>query len=215
MIFKTDSIELFYGHKKVLNSVYLKAETGKITGVLGRNGSGKSSLFHVIFGHLKAKYSHIKLNNNIYLKPLYTSKNVNYLHQKKLTPNYITVKNAFSLYGVDLNLFLEKFPELSVLSHVKMKRLSGGERRVIEIYLVIMKVADLVILDEPFNQLSPIYIEKIEVLLQEQKNKKAIIISDHIFRPILRLSDTVYFLENGNMKEIKNKKELEDLHYFV
>lgn len=215
MIFKTDSIELSYGKTTILNSVFLKAETGKITGLLGRNGSGKSSLFHVIFGHIKAFHYHIKLDNKVYLKPLYCSKKVSYLHQKKLIPKHISVKTAFKLYEVDINLFLKKFPDLKFDFNTKMKHLSGGEQRVIEIYLVLMKKSDLVILDEPFNHLSPIYVEKIETLLFEEKKDKAIIISDHIYRPILRLSDSVYFLDKGNMKEITTKENLEELQYFV
>jgi len=215
MIFETDSIELFYGNKKVLNSVYLKAETGKITGLLGRNGSGKSSLFNVAFGHSKAQHYHIKLNSKVYLKPLYTSKKVSYLHQKKLLPKHLSIKSAFELYDVSIGLFITEFPELKIDINKKSNKLSGGERRIIEIYLVLMRKCDLVILDEPFNHLSPLNIEKIEALLLKEKQNKAIIISDHIFRPILRLSDTIYFLDKGNMKKIESKKELEELNYLT
>ena len=65
MIIEADSIELTYGLKKVLNSVYLRVETGKITGLLGRNGSGKSSLFNVLFGNKKAQNQHIKVNQKV------------------------------------------------------------------------------------------------------------------------------------------------------
>ncbi len=215
MIFETDSIELYYGTTKILNSVYLKAETGKITGLLGRNGSGKSSLFNVIFGHLKSQNSYIRLNDNVYLKPLFSCKRASYLHQKRLIPKGISVKKAFTFYNLDLNIFFNKFSELKINANQKIKTLSGGERRIIEIYLTLMRDVDLVLLDEPFNHLSPIYVEKIEALLAQEKKHKAIIISDHIFRPILRLSDTIYFLDKGNMKEIKTKEDLEKLHYIT
>ena len=57
-------------------------------------------------------------------------------------------------------------------------------------------------------------VEKFESLFNEEKQHKAILISDHIFRPILRLSDTLYFLDKGNMKLINSENELKDLQYF-
>lgn len=214
MIIEADSIELTYGLKKVLNSVYLRVETGKITGLLGRNGSGKSSLFNVLFGNKKAQNQHIKVNQKVCTKPLYISKRIAYLPQTQLLPKHISIKNAFKLYEVSLELFTKDFPDLKIEHNNSVSRLSGGERRIIEIYLILKSNTDFIILDEPFNHLSPLYVEKFELLFNEEKQHKAILISDHIFRPILRLSDTLYFLDKGNMKLINSENELKDLQYF-
>ena len=56
MILEIDNVELYFSTKRVLGGIYLKAETGKTTGILGSNGSGKSCLLNIIFGTLKSKY---------------------------------------------------------------------------------------------------------------------------------------------------------------
>jgi ABC-type cobalamin/Fe3+-siderophores transport system ATPase subunit len=50
MIIELDSVELYFDKRRILNGIYLKAETGKITGLLGRNGCGKSCLLQILFG---------------------------------------------------------------------------------------------------------------------------------------------------------------------
>ena len=59
MIFEIDNVELYFKNKRILNGIYLKAETGKVTAILGRNGCGKSSLLDIAFGTLKSKYKWI------------------------------------------------------------------------------------------------------------------------------------------------------------
>jgi ABC-type sugar transport system ATPase subunit len=49
---EVDSIQLFFGERRILNDIYLAAQTGLITGLLGRNGTGKSSLMKIIYGSL-------------------------------------------------------------------------------------------------------------------------------------------------------------------
>ncbi len=71
MIFELDNVELYFKNKRILNGIYLKAETGKVTAILGRNGCGKSSLLNIAFGNLKPKYMLIRLNHKPLLKPLY------------------------------------------------------------------------------------------------------------------------------------------------
>ncbi len=69
MIFELDNVELYFKNKRILNGIYLKAETGKVTAILGRNGCGKSSLLNIAFGNLKPKYMLIRVDN----KPLKTT----------------------------------------------------------------------------------------------------------------------------------------------
>ena len=215
MILKADSIELTLDHKSILSNIHLEVSTGKITGLLGRNGSGKSSLFNVLFGITKPRHKHIKLNSKLVTTNLYKTKEIVYLPQKGLIPNHLTPIQVFKLYKLDWLKFLEYFPEFSNFKNTKFKRLSGGERRLIEIYVCLKKNSEIIILDEPFNCLSPIYVEKITHLILEEKKKKGLLISDHNFRPILKISDTVYFLNKGSIKIITSNEALEDLNYFV
>src|SRR5690606_41298036 len=101
MIFEIDNIELDFGKKRILSGIYLKAETGKITGIIGANGTGKSSLMNIIFGNLKPTQKLIRIDSKAYLKPLFTSGLVKYLPQHSVIPPYLPLANAFQLYKVD------------------------------------------------------------------------------------------------------------------
>lgn len=213
MIFELDNVELYFKSKRILNGIYLKSQTGTVTGILGRNGSGKSCLLEIFFGNLKPKYHLIRIDNSPVLKPLYLGKQVSYLPQYHLIPNSFKLKSAFKHYQVDWSIFIELFQGFTRFANMRIKDLSGGERRFIETYLVLKKSADLILLDEPFSHLEPNYLEAIMDLINNEKKTKAIVLSDHRYREIIDISDTIYLLKNGCTKEIKDLRELEDYNY--
>ncbi|PKD19619.1 ABC transporter ATP-binding protein [Salegentibacter salinarum] len=213
MIFEIDNIELYFAEKQILNGVYLKTETGKITGILGANGCGKSSLLNIFFGSLQPRHKLIRINKKPYLKPLFKYGIVTYLPQQNFIPPKMNLKSAFQLFKINLKEFLYDFPEFKAGKNNRMRELSGGQRRLIEIYICLNSNAKLILLDEPFSHLSPLYVEKIKKLLQKLKKEKAIIITDHMYRHILESSDEIYLLKNGSTQLIKEEKALEDYQY--
>ena len=95
-----DSIQLSFGGKSVLSSVYMFSETGSITGLLGRNGCGKTTLMRIVFGSLSweqksVRIDSISIGNNYLPRQLIT-----YLPQDQLIPDYLTIAKAFSLYNI-------------------------------------------------------------------------------------------------------------------
>ena len=68
-------------------------------------------------------------------------------------------------------------------------------------------------LDEPFSQLMPLYIERLQVLLKEEKERKGFLISDHLFQQVTDIADQVYVLSNGKTHLIKELSDLERLQY--
>ncbi|WP_373059870.1 ATP-binding cassette domain-containing protein [Zunongwangia sp. H14] len=107
MKFEIDNVALNYSGKTILNGVYLKAEKGRITGILGKNGSGKSSLIKIFFGSLKPKNRLIKIDDKPFLKPLYRSGKAKYLPQHPLLPENIKVAAAFELFKAEWQHFME------------------------------------------------------------------------------------------------------------
>ena len=213
MKLEVDNVELYFKHKQILKGIYLKAETGKVTGILGRNGSGKSCLLQIIFGSLRSKYKLVRIDNKPILKPLYQTNLVKLLPQHKFIPNNLKLKIVFALYKVDWNTFVSVFEEFKSYSTYKANKLSDGERRIIETYLVLKSTNDIVLLDEPFSHLAPLQIERIKHLIYEEKNRKVIVITDHMYEHIIDASDDIYLLKNGCTKIIDNLKELEDYQY--
>ncbi|MFD1614372.1 ATP-binding cassette domain-containing protein [Gelatiniphilus marinus] len=213
MILEIDNVELYFKEKRILNGIYLKAETGKTTGILGSNGCGKSCLLNIIFGNLKPKYKLIRINNKPILKPLYRTKTVAYLPQHHFIPNRIKVKTAFKLFKVSWEKFITNFESFSIFKNTNFNKLSGGERRVIETYVILKSDRKIVLLDEPFSHLAPLHIDKVKALISDEKQHKTIIITDHMYRHIIDVSDDIYLIKGGHTKLINNITELEDYKY--
>ncbi|MFP4846621.1 ATP-binding cassette domain-containing protein [Winogradskyella sp. PE311] len=215
MKFELDNVELYFKNRRILNGIYLKAETGKVTAILGRNGCGKSSLLNIAFGSLKPKYMLIRLDNIPLLKPLYKTKFVKYLSQYDFIPNGMKLSFVFKLYDLNWTNFIENFEGFSKYKTARFRALSGGERRLIETYIIIKSDSKIVILDEPFSHLSPLHIEIVKQMIKEEKEHKIIIISDHMYKHIIDSSDDLYLLKNGTTKKIENLKDLEDYNYLI
>ncbi len=213
MTIELDSVELNFNNRRILYGVYLKAETGSIVGLLGRNGSGKSCLLQILFGSLQAKYKFIKRNGKPLLKPLYAEGKSVYLPQHDLAPGQLKISTLFKLLRLDWNAFVDYYENFSHYYNSKLQTLSGGERRVVETYVVLKQQSAVVLLDEPFSNIAPLYVEKMKQLIVAEKQTKAIIITDHYYQDVIDICDTLYLLQNGCTKKINDIEELEDSHY--
>lgn len=215
MLLEVDNVELYFREKGILNGIYLKAETAKVTGILGRNGSGKSCLLQIIFGSLKPKYKLVRLDKTPYLKPLFQSGRVKYLPQHSYLPKHFKLKTAFKLFNVSWDDFIKKFEEFRGLKNHKPKSFSSGQLRLLETYLILKSNSDIVLLDEPFSHLSPIHIDLIKEIISQEKIKKVIVITDHMYRHIIDAADDIYLLKNGCIKKVDDLLELEDYKYLT
>ncbi|CAL65457.1 ATP-binding cassette domain-containing protein [Christiangramia forsetii] len=213
MIFELDNVELSYKDKQILYGIYLKAETGKITGILGSNGCGKTSLLKIFFGNLACTNKLIRIDKKATLKKLYSIKKVKLLSQTDFLPNTIKLSKLFRIYGVSWQSIVEKFPSFKKYHNYTLAQLSGGERRLIAIWLSIKSEGDLVLLDEPFTHLTPLYIEIIKKELLLEKENKAIIITDHLYNDLIEITDTLYFIKDGCSRFIEDSSELQQLGY--
>jgi ABC-type multidrug transport system ATPase subunit len=173
MILEIDGVELYFSNKRILNGIYLKAETGKVTGILGRNGCGKSCLINIIFGSLQPKYKCIRMDGRPILKPFYRTQNVCLLPQHSHVPKDLKIKTIFKLLKVDWLEFTSVFQSLSFSKETRFHTLSGGERRVVETYLVLKSDKKIVLLDEPFSHIAPLYIEQFKQLIELEKKDES------------------------------------------
>ena len=207
-ILLVDSVHLEFGRNQVLQSACLTAKTGRVTGVLGRNGAGKSCLFKCIMGGIRPQNMFIRFNDEPDTDYDHIGKRVKYLPQNLFMPNNMTLDEAFSLYGVDYDGLVTFDTKFHRYQHNTFKELSGGEARIAEMYLVLMSDAEFCILDEPFSNIAPNCVEKMQALIQEQRKDKGIIVSDHMYEDILEITDDLFLLRDGYTFPIKSREDL-------
>lgn len=207
-ILLVDSVHLEFGQNQVLQSAYLTARTGRVTGVLGRNGTGKSCLFKCIMGGIKPQNIFIRFNDEMSTDYGHIGKRVKYLPQNLFMPSNMTLDEAFTLYGVDYDGLVTFDTKYHMYQRRTFKELSGGEARIVEMYLVLMSDSEFCILDEPFSNIAPNCVEKMQVLIQEQKKNKGIIVSDHLYEDILEVADDLFLLRDGYTFPIKSREDL-------
>lgn len=96
----------------------------------------------------------------------------------------------------------------------KVKDLSGGELRYLEIMLVLNSPAPFILLDEPFNGLSPVTVEKIQEQISASARSKGIVITDHNFRAVHKVANKYMLLNECYLKEVKELTELTPFGYY-
>jgi len=207
---QVDSVMKAFGMKQVLTDVFLTCRQSEILGLLGRNGSGKSTLLKIIFGSLFADQKFVKIEDKI-ITGIFDNRNlIKYLPQDHFLPHHIKVTTIISLFCDKKNASLIRGKELiKPMLGKKSNQLSGGEKRILEILLIIYSNARYILIDEPFNRIDPIYKENIKTMIKDQSTNKGFIITDHDYRNILDISTRIILIHDGGTKPIRNKKELE------
>ncbi|MCY7353066.1 MAG: ATP-binding cassette domain-containing protein [Cytophagaceae bacterium] len=214
-VLEADSIWLEYGGRKILQNIYLRLETGRVTGLLGRNGCGKSCLMQVIYGARMAANCSVRLDGRYQNQPYRQRGLLAYLPQHTFVPGQVRVAEAFRLYEVPVAQALAGFPELENTVGMRFGDLSGRERRILEALLILHRKAAFVLLDEPFSMLMPLHVERLMNLITQQKPSKGFLIADHRYREVLALSDAVYLLnqEGRSMLLTNPVEQLKDRGY--
>lgn len=213
-VLEIDSIQKKFDLKPILSDVYLKCETGDIVGLLGRNGSGKSTLLQLIFGLLKADFKFVRVDGVVKSKTSELFNEICYLSQDNFLPKNFTVAQviALSITKDKINDFYSD-ETITTLKNKSIGELSSGELRYLEIKLVLSNSSKFVLLDEPYNGLSPLLIEKINDLILKNAAQKGIIITDHNYESIIGISTRLTLLKESKLHHIKNKDELAEKGY--
>ena len=213
-LLEVDSIRKEFGTNQVLTDISLKCQPGDIIGLLGRNGSGKSTLLKIIFGTLFTDYKFIRINGEILDHPFKTRNKIAYLNQDNFLPKNITIKEVVEIYSDDLDQkrFFDDEVLLKVL-RTKIRNLSGGESRYLEVKLLLNLNTLFVLLDEPFNGISPKHVELIKAMILDKSLKKGIILTDHDYINVLDVANKYYLLFDGGLKSVKTQQDLIDWGY--
>ena len=213
-LLEIDSVQKSFDNKNILSDVYLKCETNDIIGLLGRNGSGKSTLLKIIFGITSADFKFIRIDGSVKTKTKDLFNEISYLPQDNCIPSVFTVKKA-----IELSISKDRIPEfysdemMRKMLDKKISHLSGGELRYLEIKIILNNSSKFVLLDEPYNGLSPLMVEKVNELIAANSKTKGIIISDHNYENVIKVSTKLVLLKEGKAHHLLSKNELIEKGY--
>lgn len=191
----------------VIDNANIVLDGGKIYGIIGRNGSGKSVLLKLICGFYSPSKGKILLNGVDYSSENSFPENTRALIEKpNFLPDLTGYENLLLLASIQNKVGKEQI--MKVMNQLNMQqeinkkysKYSLGTKQKLGIAQVLMENPDVMIFDEPFNGVEKDTAEKIrEVLLKEKKKGKIIIIASHIKEDIDMLADVVYKIESGKI----------------
>ncbi|MBU3087225.1 ABC transporter ATP-binding protein [Clostridium gasigenes] len=201
-----------YLKKKALDGVDLTIEKGKIIGILGPNGSGKTTFLKLIAGLIRPSEGEIKIcDNEIGYK---TKELVAYLPDSDFLYPWMKISEAKKVYSTFFKDFnSDKFNELlgfmKLESNMSVKGLSKGMKEKLALALTLAREAKLIILDEPLNGVDPIAREQIlQAILKGFSFESSMIITSHLINEVESLLDEVYFLKEGKIMLSGNAEDL-------
>lgn len=204
-----------YQGRCVVDHVCLELHQAQIVGLLGPNGAGKSTTFYSIVGIIRPDGGAVYLNGeNITGQPMYlrARKGITYLSQepsvfRKLTveQNIMAILETLKIGREERQARLQELLGDLKIEHLaknKADRLSGGERRRVEITRALVTQPSFILLDEPFAGIDPLAVFEIQGLIMALKAKGiGIMISDHNVRETLKVCDWAYIMHQGRILE--------------
>ncbi len=211
MYIEVNHISKDYGDQKVLKDVTVSFEKGKIHGIVGRNGSGKTVLFKCICGYVKPETGEVLLDRKQIGKAMDFPPSIGLiLEAPGFLPNFSGLFNLEMLQGINHKVdtsYLRDVMQQVKLQNVGNKpvgKYSMGMRQRLGIAQAIMEDPELLILDEPFNGLDTQGVEDMRQLFLSLKEKgKTILITSHYTQDIEALCDTVHEMDAGVIKSIR------------
>jgi lipopolysaccharide export system ATP-binding protein len=212
----------YYGRRKVVDGVNFEVDAGEVVGLLGPNGAGKTTSFRMATGQITPNAGEVWFNGqNVTRLPMYRRARLGmgYLSQetsvfRKLTveQNILAILEAMPVcrsLGRKLNRrerwqrtgeVLEQFG-LSRLHRNSAARLSGGEKRRLEIARCLVCEPLLILLDEPFTGIDPKTIGDIQQIVRDLRDQGiAILVTDHNVRETLKITERSYLIKDGQVR---------------
>tara|TARA_B100001093_G_scaffold172302_1_gene165135 strand:- start:98 stop:811 length:714 start_codon:yes stop_codon:yes gene_type:complete len=219
---KINNISKTFKDKKVVSEISFELNPGDIYGLLGPNGAGKTTTFYIIAGLLSSDEGQIMLaDEDISTIPMHqrSKRGIKYLPQEpSIFQNLSVYENLYGLAELsfnnkkDIDVFIDNSMEefnLSKISDLKGRQLSGGQRRKVEIARTLAADPKIILLDEPFAGIDPIAIEDIKsVLTKLLKRNIGILITDHNVRETLEICNKAAIISDGKIIAEGNKESL-------
>ncbi|MCY3574137.1 MAG: ABC transporter ATP-binding protein [Chloroflexi bacterium] len=217
----------YYEDLHILRGLSLRAETGKLTTILGANGVGKSTLLKAVYGFLKPHSGQVLLNGlDVTGTATYRliDLGISYIPQQPGVFKHMTVrenlmmgawtfKNDKARMESKIEENYQRFPILREKRNDPAGSLSGGQQRMVEIGRTLMTDPEVILVDEPTAGLAKLLSEEVYRMLVDLRDSEGltIVLVDQEIREALKIADYVYVLELGRNKFEGPASDFDDL----
>jgi ABC-2 type transport system ATP-binding protein len=206
-----------FGKKEALKNISLEIPRGKIIGLLGPNGSGKTTFIKLVTGLLVPSAGEIKVND---LDPgVETKKIVSYLPERTYLNSWMKIDDILSFFEdfyPDFNRIKAQnmMQDLELNSNDRLKTLSKGNTEKVQLILVMSRDADLYLLDEPIGGVDPAARDYIlNTIITNYQENASVIISTHLIADIEQVLDEVVFISKGQVALTASVDEIREEHH--
>lgn len=196
----------YYGKKKIYENLNFSVEKGKVVGLLGKNGVGKSTTINILMGNLTPTSGKCLIygEDSTNLSPKARAK-IGLLYEGYITYDYLKVKNLYEIYSTQYKTkfkkecFFDLFKKLGVDMNQKISTLSCGQRSQVVLGLIFASSPELLILDDYSLGLDTGYRRLfIEYLSDYLKNgEKSVLITTHIVNDLDKLLDDIVIIQKN------------------
>lgn len=200
------NIEKKYGKTKALNNVSFTLDGPKIYGLLGRNGSGKTTFMEILSGHILPTDGEVLINNEIPFDNRKITKNICLIKEGNNFHKDLKVKQVLRAYSFfyprwDDELAFRLIKEYTLNLNARVKTLSKGMASALGIIVGLSSKAPITIYDEPYIGLDAAARKKFyEILIEEyEKEERMIIFSTHLIDEVSLLFEEVLILQEGEL----------------
>ena len=208
-----ESLERYYGKWRVVSDVTIEVRKGEVVGLLGPNGAGKTTSFYMMVGLLRPSRGRIVLEGtDITDEPVYqrARMGLGYLAQEPSIFRRLTVRENVQAVLETMKMTKEERAQrlaelleelnLTHLADRQAHKLSGGERRRVEITRSLARRPSFMLLDEPFVGIDPIAVAEIQDIVARLRERGlGVLITDHNVRETLRITDRAYIMYEGRI----------------
>ena len=223
-VLQTDALVKDYGNKIALAGINLNLESGKIIGLLGSNGSGKTTFLKLVAGILTPTNGKISVCG--IPVGVETKKVVSFLPERTYLNDWMRISEMLEYFAdfyedFDMERAKRMLLSLGVDEKAKLRTLSKGTREKVQLVLVMSRRAKLYLLDEPIAGVDPVAREFIlETILSNRNPDSTILISTHLIADVEKVLDEVIFIRDGKIllqsdtETIRTEKEKTIDEYF-
>ena len=211
-----DHVTKNYGHEVALMDVSLNIQPGRIIGLLGPNGSGKTTIIKLINGLLQPSLGNIYIHGQL---PSPASKKVvSYLPDTTYLNENMKINDAvryFQDFYTDFNVqrAYQLLNDLHLHPNQKLNTLSKGNKEKVQLILVMSREADLYVLDEPIGGVDPAARDYIlRTIIQNRRPNSSVLISTHLIADIEQVLDEAIFINQGRILLHENTTVLRNQH---